>query len=233
MSMHYSATVPVASLEADRRVAFMGRVYQNLGLAFAAFVGIEVLLFATGAAEGLYDFLAGSSMGWLLILGGFMIGNWFATNAAHDLGDPGRQYLGLFGSAAAESLIFAPFLYYVFNYGGGSVTVGAAGILTGVGFAGLSVVGLTTAKDLSFMRPLLMWSGIVALVLVLGAVVFGLELGVWFSVAMIAVAGGSILYKTQEILRSYPEEAAVGAAVQLFASLMLLLWYVLRLLSRR
>ena len=71
-----------------------------------------------------------------------------------------------------------------------------------------------------------------ALVLILAAVLFGLELGVWFSVAMIAVAGASILYQTQTILRHYPEEAYVGASVQLFASVMLLFWYVLRLVSQ-
>ena len=50
---------------------------------------------------------------------------------------------------------------------------------------------------------------------------------------MIAVAGTAILYQTQTILRTYPEEAYVGASVQLFASVMLLFWYVLRLFSRR
>jgi FtsH-binding integral membrane protein len=49
---------------------------------------------------------------------------------------------------------------------------------------------------------------------------------------MIALAGGSILYQTQTIIRRYPAEAYVGAAVQLFASVMLLFWYVLRLLGQ-
>ena len=53
------------------------------------------------------------------------------------------------------------------------------------------------------------------------------------SAAMIALAGVSILYQTQTILRRYPEDAYVGAAVQLFASVMTLFWYVLRLFSRR
>ena len=35
---------------------------------------------------------------------------------------------------------------------------------------------------------------------------------------MIAFAGGAILYQTQTIMRQYPAEAYVGAAVQLFAS---------------
>ena len=73
---------------------------------------------------------------------------------------------------------------------------------------------------------------VAALVLIVAAVLFGLELGVWFSVAMIALAGASILYQTQTIIRRYPVEAHVGASVQLFASVMLLFWYVLRLVGQ-
>ena len=135
-----------------------------------------------------------------------MVVNWMATSAAHDLGNPARQYGGLFGLAAAEAVIFAPFLYYVFNVegGGGSVTVASAAVVTIVGFAGLTAVGLFTRKDLSFLRPLLMWAAVMALVLILAAVLFGLELGVWFSLAMIALAGAAILYQTQTILRTLP-----------------------------
>ena len=71
-----------------------------------------------------------------------MLVNWLATSAAHDVLNPSRQYAGLFGLAAAEALIFAPFLYYVFNVeGGGAVTVGSAAVVTVIGFAGLTVVG--------------------------------------------------------------------------------------------
>jgi uncharacterized protein len=234
MAMATPIPQPVATLEADVRGAFLIRVYQHLLAAVVAFVVFEVLLFATGLAESIYDLVAGSGGAWLLVLGGFMLVNWLATSAAHDVLNPSRQYAGLFGLAAAEALIFAPFLYYVFNVeGGGAVTVGAAAVVTALGFAGLSVVGLVTRKDLSFLRPLLLWAGVMALVLILAAVLFGLELGVWFSLAMIGLAGASILYQTQTILRRYPEEAYVGAAVQLFASVMLLFWYVLRLFSRR
>ena len=226
--------VPVATLDAEARGAFLVRVYQHLLAAVVAFVAFETLLFATGLAERLYDFVAESRGAWFLILGAFMIVSWLSTSAAHDLSNPGRQYGALFAIAAAEALIFAPFLYYVFNVeGGGAVTVGAAAVVTALGFAGLTVVGLVTRRDLSFLRPLLLWGGIVALVLIVCALLFGFELGVWFSVAMIAFAGAVILYQTQTILRSYPEEAHVGAAVQLFASVMLLFWYVLRLFARR
>jgi FtsH-binding integral membrane protein len=224
---------PVATLDAEVRGAFLVRVYQHLLAALAAFVLFEALLFSTGIAEAIYDFLASSGIAWLLILGAFMVVSWMATSAAHDLDDPGRQYLGLFGIAGAEALIFAPFLYYVFNEAGGTATVGSAAVVTAVGFAGLTAVGLLTRADLSFIRPLLLWGGVCALVLIGAALLFGLELGIWFSVGMIALAGASILYQTQTILRQYPEQAHVGAAVQLFASVMLLFWYVLRLFASR
>lgn len=223
--------VPVAALEATERGAFVVRVYQHLLAAVVAFVAFETLLFALGISEALYDLIAGSRGAWLLVLGGFMVVNWLSTSAAHDLANPGRQYGGLFGLAAAEAIIFAPFLHLVFHVeGGGATTVWAAALITAVGFAGLTVVAFTTRTDLSFLRPMIMWGGVCALVLIGAALLFGLELGVWFSLAMIALAGGSILYQTQTIMRQYPSEAHVGAAVQLFASVMLLFWYVLRLL---
>jgi FtsH-binding integral membrane protein len=224
----------VATLDAELRGRFLVRVYQHLLAAVVAFVAFETLLFSTGIARRIYDLVAGSGGAWLLVLGGFMVVSWLATSAAHDVLDPARQYGGLFGLAAAEAVIFAPFLYYVFNVrGGGAVTVASAAVVTGIGFGGLTIVGLVTRKDLSFLRPMVLWGGVMALVLIVAALAFGLELGVWFSLAMIALAGVSIIYQTQNILRRYPEEAYVGAAVQLFASVMLLFWYVLRIFSRR
>ncbi|HET7488427.1 MAG TPA: Bax inhibitor-1 family protein [Acidimicrobiales bacterium] len=224
--------VPVAQRDEATRSDFIVKVYQHLLLAVAAFVGIEALLFRLGVAKGIYDFISQGGVAWLLLLGGFMIGSWLATNAAHDLGDTQRQYMGLFGLAALEALIFAPFLYLFFEVVDGSSTVWAAAVITGIGFAGLSAVAYTTRKDLSFLRPLVMWGMVGGLVLIVAAVLFGLNLGVWFSVGMIVLAGTSILYKTQQIIRHFPAEAYVGASVQLFASLMLLFWYVLRLLGQ-
>jgi uncharacterized protein len=225
---------PVATLDEATRSEFLTRVYQHLLAAVVAFVAFEALLINLGIAREIYELVSGGGGRWLIVLGGFMVVNWLATNAAHDILNPSRQYAGLFGMAAGEALIFAPFLHYVFEVeGGGTTTVLAAAVITAIGFAGLSVVALVTRADLSFLRPILLWTGVCALVLIIGALLFGFELGVWFSVAMIALAGGSILYQTQTIMRRYPAEAYVGAAVQLFASVMLLFWYVLRLLARR
>ena len=73
-----------------------------------------------------------------------------------------------------------------------------------------------------------------ALTLIVAGVVFGFELGTFFSVAMIALAGGAVLHDTSKILRHYPEDRYVAASLELFASVALMFWYVLRLyLSRR
>jgi len=136
-------------------------------------VAVQKAAFATGAAEGLYNMVYGSGGVWLLVLGGFMVVNWLATAAAHDLANPGRQYGGLFALAGAEALIFAPFLWYVFNEGGGgTATVASAAVITALGFTGLTIVGLVTRRDLSFMRPLLLWAGVMSLVLIVAAVLF-------------------------------------------------------------
>jgi hypothetical protein len=60
-------------------------------------------------------------------------------------------------------------------------------------------------------------------------IIFGFELGTYFSVAMVALAGGAILYDTSNVLRRYPEDRYVAAALALFASVALMFWYVLRL----
>lgn len=234
MAHYQSSMTPVVHADEETRSAFLVRVYQHLALAVVAFVAFETVLFATGIAEGIYNFLAkNGGVAWLLILGGFTVVSMISSRSAHNLGNTSAQYAGLFALAAAESLIFAPFLYMAFNQEGGTATVWSAAIVTALGFGALSLVAFTTRKDLSFLRPLIMWGSIVAIGLIIAAVVFSFELGLVFTIAMIGLAGASILYQTQTIVRQYPQWAYVGAAVSLFASLMMLFWYVLRLFMRR
>ena len=47
------------------------------------------------------------------------------------------------------------------------------------------------------------------------------------------LAGGAILYDTSNVLHHYPQDRYVAAALQLFASVALLMWYVLRLVMSR
>ena len=222
---------PVATLDDTTRGDFVVRVYQHLLGAVIAFAGMEAILLNTGFAEWMYGWLSGGS--WLLVLGLFMVGQWMVANAAADLLNPQRQYAALFGSAALYSILFAPLLHYFFRVeNDGATSVAAAGLITAVAFAGLTVVGFVTRKDLSFIRPIVMYGFVCALVLIVAAILFGFSLGIWFSVAMIALSGAAILYQTQTIIREYPAQAHVAAALGLFASVMTLFWYVLRLVGQ-
>ena len=233
MAYAYRSNTPVIHRDEQTRAGFLVRVYQHLALAVLAFIAFEAVLFVTGIAEAIYEFLvANGGLTWLLILGGFMIVSMISTRSAHNIDNVGAQYGGLFLLAAAYSVLFAPMLYVAFNTDG-SGTVASAAVVTLLGFGGLSLVAFTTRRDLSFLRPMIMWGGLVAIGLIVAAVVFGFQLGIMFTIAMIALAGASILYQTQQIIRQYPEWAYVGAAVGLFASLMTLFWYILRLFMRR
>ena len=88
----FSPVQPVAAESAEVRGEFVirVRVYQHLLLAVAAFVGFEAILFSTGVAEGLFDLLfTNGGATWLLVLGGFMVIQWMATSAAHNVENVG------------------------------------------------------------------------------------------------------------------------------------------------
>ena len=76
--------------------------------------------------------------------------------------------------------------------------------------------------------------GFVALGVIVVGAIFGFNLGLWFSLAMVGLASASILYETYNIKNVYSKGQYVGAALQMFSSIMLLFWYILRIfMSRR
>jgi len=226
----YSQTTPVIALDENSRGRFIARAYNHLFGAIAAFVLLEVALFKTGLAEGIAQVLLSGS--WLLVLGGFMVVSWIARSVAHKSASKAAHYAALAGYVVAQAIIFVPLLWLADHYFPGAIASAAA--VTFIGFVGLSLVAFFTRKDFSFLRGILCWGGIIALVLIVAGVIFGFQLGTFFSVAMVALAGAAILYDTSNILHHYPEDRYVAAALELFASVALMLWYVLRLfMSRR
>ena len=221
--------VPVSQRGVDTRAAFITRTYNHLMGAIVAFTLIEVWLFSSGLAESIATAMMGTS--WLLILGGFMLVSWFATRAAHTSPSIGAQYAGLAATVVAYSILFVPMLYMADTMAPGAIQ--SAAIVTLIGFAGLTAVAFTTRKDFSFLGGMLRWGGVVALVAIAGGILFGFNLGTWFSVAMVAFAGAAILYDTSNVLHHYPEDRYVAGALQLFASVALMFWYVLRIFMSR
>jgi uncharacterized protein len=160
------------------------------------------------------------------------VGERFASRVAFTSQSSGAQYAALGGFVLAESILFVPMLWLADQYAPGAIQ--SAAVVTLIGFAGLTAVAFVTRKDFSFLRGLLMWGGVVALLAIVGGIAFGFQLGTWFSVAMIGFAGAAVLYDTSNVLQHFPEDRYVGAALQLFASVALMFWYVLRVfMSRR
>jgi FtsH-binding integral membrane protein len=162
-----------------------------------------------------------------LIIGGFMVVAWLATHVAQTAQSKPLQYVALAGFVAAEAIIFVPMLYLAMSVA--PEVIESAVVVTLLGTAGLTAVAFITRKDFSFLRGMLMWGGVLALVAIVASVLFGFAMGTWFSVAMIGFAGAAVLYDTSNILHHYPEDRYVGAALALFASIALMFWYVLRL----
>jgi len=174
---------------------------------------------ATGMARG---------SNWLIVLGLFMVVSWLADKWARSSTSKPLQYAGLGLYIVAEAVVFLPLLYVARYYAGTSV-IGSAGLVTAGMFAGLTAIVLTTKKDFSFLRGILSVGFFVAFGVIVAGILFGFNLGLLFSFVMVALASGSILYTTSAIMREYRTDQYVSAALSLFASVMLLFWYILRI----
>jgi uncharacterized protein len=223
-------TAPAGAQPLAVRATFLKQTYGHLLGAIMAFVIFELLLFRLGVAESITRAMVGGKS-WLLVLGAFMVVAWLANRFAASSTSRGLQYAGMLGFVLAEGLIFVPLLYIADTYASGAIA--SAALITVLGFAGLTAVVMLGKGDFTFLGSLLRWAGIVALLAIVGAIIFDMSLGMWFSVAMVAFAGAAILYDTSNVLYHYPSDRYVSAALALFASVALMFFYVLRIVMDR
>ncbi len=223
-----------AQSSADERSAFIRRTYGHLAGAILVFALLEAVLLGPmrPAVEPLIQAMLASRFGWLIVLGLFMAVGWIADRWARSQKSPAMQYLGLGLYVFAEAIIFLPLLFMAAFYSSPTV-IPMAGILTGTLFIGLTGTVFITRKDFSFLRSALMIGGFIALGVIVVAILFGFELGMLFSVLMIALAGGYILYYTSNILHHYGPQQHVAASLALFAAVALMFWYAVRLFMSR
>jgi FtsH-binding integral membrane protein len=225
-----STNILIAESTDIEKGKFYRKVYAHVALAVFAFILVEALLILT-VPENLIYMMVGQKYSWLLILGIFwlasMLANKWTLSQSRSV-----QYAGLGFYVLLQAIIFLPLIYIAANYAGGQVIFQAA-MLTLALFAGLSGVAFSSKKDFSFLRSFIVIGGFVAIGLIVGGTIFGFNLGLWFSVGMVLLASASILYETSKLKNIYSAEQYVGASLQLFASIMLLFWYILRILMSR
>ncbi|MEM1238269.1 MAG: Bax inhibitor-1 family protein [Cyanobacteria bacterium P01_H01_bin.26] len=226
--------VMVAQARPSERAEFIKRTYTHLAGAVGAFVVVEYLFFQLGIAQILASLLLGNRFGWLAMLGGFALLGYLASNMAAKADDVNSQYMGLGLYVVGEAIIFAPLLYVAAAFSDPSV-IPTAGVITLFLFGGLTAVAFTSGRDFSFLGGILKIAGMVALGLIACSLLFGFSLGLIFSFFMVAFAAAAILYKTSKVMYRYSTTQHVAASLELFAAVMLLFWYVLRIVmsSRR
>lgn len=223
----------VSSLTDEKRVAFYKKTYTHLAMAVLLFVIVEWVFFQIEPIKNL-AFSLTQGWRWMLMLGGFMLVTNYAEKMAHKTHDINKQYLGLALYVVAEAFIFIPLIKIAMDISAGGTTniLNQAAVMTLALFTGLSAIVLLTKKDFSFLKSFLAIGFFIALGLIIAGTFFGgFNLGLWFSVGMVVLASGSILYQTSNMVHKYSEDQYVGASLGLFASLMLLFWYILSILS--
>ena len=223
---------PAIASPASARAAFIKRTYLHLAGAILAFAGIEAGLFMSGMAEQIIrDVFLANKFAWIALMVLFIAGGYGAQWLARSRQPVGVQYMGLALYVLLEVVVFLPLLYISTSpqFGGSANLPIQAGIVTLAVFGGLTVAVFLSGKDFSFMGPILWAGSFLALGIVIAAVAFGFTLGLVFCGAMVALAAGFIIYDTSNIMHRYGTNEHVATSLELFASVALLYYYILRI----
>ncbi|WP_079241404.1 Bax inhibitor-1/YccA family protein [Chryseobacterium indologenes] len=223
--------VLVAHSSDVEKASFYKKTYLHVALSILAFIGVETILLKTVPAE-LIAMMFSQRYIWLLIIGVFWLASVLASKWSLSQ-SKSTQYMGLGFYILLEAIIFLPLLFIATNMTGGTNVIFQAATLTIAMFAGISAVAFTSKRDFSFLRNIIVIGGFISIGLIVGGMIFGFNLGLWFSVGMVILASATILYQTSKLKDSYGTNQYVGAALQLFASIMLLFWYILSILMSR
>ncbi|WPO81246.1 Bax inhibitor-1 family protein [Chryseobacterium sp. JJR-5R] len=212
------------------KAGFYRKTYLHVALSILAFIGVETVLLQMVPDQLIFAMFAQRYL-WLLIIGVFWLASVLATKWSLSL-SRSTQYFGLGFYVILEAVIFLPLIKIATLYAGPQVIFQAA-MLTTAMFAGISAVAFTSKRDFSFLRNIIVIGGFISIGLIVGGMLFGFNLGLWFSVGMVILASATILYQTSKLKDVYSTNQYVGASLQLFASIMLLFWYILSILMSR
>lgn len=231
----YAAPATVASYDTPTRAQFIRKTYYHLAGALGLFTLLTFFFCTTAVTTGMAGAIisALSGWGWLAVMAVFMVTSWIAEKWALSSTSKTTQYAGLSLYTLAQSLIFTPLILMVFGFLGLENSIkllGQAGAITGCLFGGITLIAFTTKKDFSFLGGILKVGGFVALGVIVVSMLFGFSLGILFSSIMVIFAGGSILYSTSNLIHNYRTDQYVAASLGLFASIALMLWYVINIL---
>ncbi|MBC7532205.1 MAG: US12 family protein [Oligoflexus sp.] len=225
-----TSVYPTIQAEESAKSRFIKKTYFHLAAAIATFALLETFFFSTGIAQSILDVM--SHMNPAIILIALVLINLFASKKAHTSRAKAGQYIGLGAYILAEAIIFVPLIAMSLMRGGTDLLATAA-LATGIGVVGITLLALSYDTDWSVLDMGLRVAGLSAFALIVCSCLFGFTLGTLFTVVMLAFSAVAILRQTGATLHQYGEEQYIAASLGLFASIMLLFWYVLRFMNRR
>jgi len=214
------------------KATFYKKTYLHVALAFLVFVLVEALFLNTPAIVSI-GLAMTQGWTWLVVLGAFMFITNYAENLAAKSTDKKMQYAGFGLYIIAEAFIFVPLMYIAIQMTGGYDVLQQAFLVTLFLFVALTAVVFVTGKDFSFLKTAITVGSIVAIGIIIAGMIFGFNLGLVFSGFMVLLAAGSILYQTSNMIHRYSADHYVVASIGLFASFMLMLWYIIQFFMSR
>ena len=238
----------VATVGVSDRVAFLRRTYAHLGGALIAFALITAYMMKYMTMTSLkLASLGNTGMGFLLVIGLFMVVAYGGQRLAQSETSRGLQYLGLGISVVLWSIIAQPIIWYAvikFSdnpytlFSGGdmlsakaAMVIGESVIVTLAIFIGLTATVFVTKKDFTFMRGILSICLFAAVGVAIASALFGFNLGMIYSGFIVLLMAGYILYETSLVMGYFRPTQYVSAALMLFGTIVTLFIHVLNILA--
>lgn len=202
----------------DSRIAFLGKTYGMLALCIAAgSIGAYMSMGLTFPYEHPFMMLF------------IMIGGIFAVQAVRHV--QGVNLAALLGFGGITGMAIAPLVGMVAAESPMLVT--QAFLTTAVAFVSLTAYTFISRRDFTFLKGFV-WTGLIAMI------VLGLTNYFFFQSPLLALSlsgigvllfSAFILYDTSSILRDYPNDEYIAAALTLYLDVFLLFQHILSLLG--
>ena len=220
----YQQGYKVAAIDAplEDRLAFLRKVYGLLSVSiFAAAAASYITLTTDAFLLAVYNhpiLCLVAYIGSLIFV--------YSVRKSENLG-----MIALFVFTISSGVLITPLVNVYLSQDPSIVTEALA--LTGISFGGLSLYAVQTKKDLSFLGSFLV-VGLITLIVASLLNVFVFQspfFDMLIPVAGVLIFCGFILYDTQNILKNYPTDEHVLAALNLYVDVFLLFQYLLMLIG--
>lgn len=209
----------------DRKL-FIKKTYTHLLLGIVAFFVLSFIIGNSVIGSIFAPFVLGNYFLIIAVLIVFGIIHTFLQDIMEFSNKKLFQYSAFIIYITLESILISPIIFLLKD----TLIFPIAFLMTFAIFAVITLIAFVTKKDFEFLGSFLTMGLILGLITIVLSFIFGFNLGIIFSAFMVCLASGYILYDTSKIINKYSDHQYIAAAGSLMASIILLLWYLIRIL---